>query len=397
MTLDSGASRLLLLTIEKKVNVLNTNTYKSEVLAFRVTKDRADLVERFRNAKSKELGRDISLSEAVQLALEDRHEAVHDATTLSELRQNPTTGLWHIRHKIRLGEKLSSAEWIFLIDYVRLGIDADRQSPPTSNLVIPSTESVQLAIAALRSLYKSKSDPSAELQFQLYSLLGGKVEYDDPLPVGSKKEVILTLIEKAIEPFRDPHGEIHFPLIGAALLLLTEDMRSSSEDIHPFLAPFCPALWKLAARGHFIRHGEPIRTSQSAKPALANDLYFSSEQHVGLHALLAKYELALEVELGTDEVPVSVSMRIDKYPLIVALRRAVEGFDGKTQWLSRYFHVRQNTEGDRVELLDIEARTCLCFSREQWADLREFMNQVWANDLVKHRASELEQQYGEQG
>ena len=65
-------------------------TPRSEVVSLRMSEDRLELLERYRRAFADELGREVSLSEAAFLALEDRAAEIDRAVTRAELLKTPT-------------------------------------------------------------------------------------------------------------------------------------------------------------------------------------------------------------------------------------------------------------------------------------------------------------------
>ena len=72
---------------------------RSEVISLRVSAARLELLERYRRVLAGELGRDVSLSEAAFLALEDREPDMERAATRAELLKTPTESLYRIRRQ----------------------------------------------------------------------------------------------------------------------------------------------------------------------------------------------------------------------------------------------------------------------------------------------------------
>lgn len=373
------------------------NKKKTDVMSLRLTEARTQLIERYRAAKVAELGRPLSLSEALLLALEDRAESIQETIELLELRQNPTLALWGIRQKEHLGNKLSRPEWLFLLEHVRIGLDEDMLLPPNSNIVFPTPESARCAIKVLQSLYSAASDIEPDIQSDLYHLLGGRFEYEKPLSTADKSAIIPSLIDRAVEPFIAPDMGKNFPRIGAALLLVARNMQSTDNELHTLLSPHFPTLWKIAARGHFIRYQKPIRIHTFTSPAFEGKLAFPTRlygEDVEINVMPQQYELVFRIDLGN---PATSILEVMEYPQVIALRRAIIEFDGQNHWMSRYCHVTPNKEHNFVTIWLFKGNMRLRLTQGQWKSLRQLTHAAWSNPIVQAWTAELERQYGEQG
>src|SRR5580658_2896648 len=115
-------------------------TPRSEVVSLRLSEARLELLERYRRAFADELGRDVSLSEAAFLALEDRAAGMERTAARAELLRTPTASLSAIRRQWGARVGLSVPQRDVLPEYVRIGADEDRPDPPLQPS-IPSRES----------------------------------------------------------------------------------------------------------------------------------------------------------------------------------------------------------------------------------------------------------------
>src|SRR6202521_2569086 len=115
-------------------------TPRSEVVSLRLSEARLELLERYRRACADELGREVSLSEAAFLALEDRAAGMDRTAARVELLKTPTDSLARIRKRWESQHALSAVEWDVLAEYVRIGADEERQQSPIA-AVVPSRES----------------------------------------------------------------------------------------------------------------------------------------------------------------------------------------------------------------------------------------------------------------
>src|SRR5712692_10664650 len=105
-------------------------TSRSEVVSLRLSEERLELLERYRRAFAAELGREVSLSEAAFMALEDRAAGMDRTAARVELLKTPTASLAQIRKRWESQHALSAVEWHVLAEYVRIGAEEERQQPP---------------------------------------------------------------------------------------------------------------------------------------------------------------------------------------------------------------------------------------------------------------------------
>src|ERR1700730_9781014 len=130
-------------------------TPRSEVVSLRLSEARVALLERCRRAFADELGRDVSLSEAAFLALEDRAAEMERTAARAELLRTPTASLAAIPRQWEGRHGLAAAPWDVRAEYVRIGADEDRRDPPLQPS-IPSRESDVALLDAFRSVYEHR-------------------------------------------------------------------------------------------------------------------------------------------------------------------------------------------------------------------------------------------------
>src|ERR1700674_2790245 len=132
-------------------------TPRSEVVSLRLSEARLELLERYRRACADELGREVSLSEAAFLALEDRAVGMDRTAARVELLRTPTESLARIRKRWDSQHALSAVEWDVLAQYVRIGADEERRRSPTGT--VPSRESYLALLDAFEAIYVNRVEP----------------------------------------------------------------------------------------------------------------------------------------------------------------------------------------------------------------------------------------------
>src|SRR6516165_8729880 len=120
---------------------------RNEVISLRLNQERVELLERYRRAFADELSRDVSLSEAAFLALEDRAPDMDRTAARVELLKTPSESLARIRRRWESQHALSAVEWDVLATYVRIGADEERHHAPFA--AVPSRESYVAVLDAV--------------------------------------------------------------------------------------------------------------------------------------------------------------------------------------------------------------------------------------------------------
>ena len=230
-------------------------TPRSEVVSLRLSEDRLELLERYRRAFADELGREVSLSEAAFLALEDRAVGMDRTAARAELLKTPTESLAQIRKRWESQHALSAVEWDVLAEYVRIGADEERQRSPTA--VVPSRESYLALLDAFEAVYSHRVEPASRRTWVYFGNLDGFLTADtlSPTDAEQRDQTVLTQIARR-RTLLQPTDRLGTSRQYRPLLLGRGAWRkaSTSTTLDQLLAPHWPVLWRLAARGHWIRH-----------------------------------------------------------------------------------------------------------------------------------------------
>ena len=236
---------------------------RHEVISLRLSESRVELLERCRHAFADELGRDVSLSEAAFLALEDRATEMERTAARAELLRTPTASLAAIRRQWEARHGLSAPQWDVLADYVRIGADEERRDPPLQPS-IPSRESDVALLDAFRSIYEHRTNPLSQHTWTYVGNLGGSVPTVDGLasqPTDQQTQVVIQQVAdrraRALADAWERSGNI-----GHCVWVAVREEGVDGATLDRVLAPYWPVLWRLAARGHWIRHHHrPVRVT----------------------------------------------------------------------------------------------------------------------------------------
>jgi hypothetical protein len=368
---------------------------RHEVISLRLSEARVELLERCRRAFADELGRDVSLSEAAFLALEDRGTEMERMAARSELLRTPTTSLAAIRRQWEARHGLSAPQWDLVVEYVRIGADEDRRDPPLQPS-IPSRESDLALLDAFRSVYEHRADPLSRHTWTYVGNLGGSAPPVDALASQSPDQQAQVVIEHVADRrARILADEWERPgNIGHCVWVAVREEGVDSAMLDQVLAPYWPVLWRLAARGHWIRHDHrPVRVTGGGHrgavliappPISAGDFTIAfTRWSVG--------DLLLTIASRSRRM----ALEITRYPELAELR-ALSASPDDRPWIGRYYTVEDAPAGAQ-RLTVRRRRLSLEFSRAEWTTVTGLLRRAWQIPAVQYPLAALEQEYGEHG
>ena len=249
--------------------MMRKKTPRSEVVSLRLNQERLELLERYRRAFADALGREVSLSEAAFLGLEDRAIRMDRTAARAELLKTPTESLARIRKRWESQHALSAVEWDVLAQYVRAGADEERRRSPTGT--VPSRESYLALLDAFEAIYVNRVEPVSRYAWAYFGNLDGPLT-EDTLSVTDMKQrdqTVLTQIARR-RALLQPSDDWERPgNIGHCFWVAVQEEGIDSAALDQLLAPYWPVLWRLAARGHWIRHDRrPVRLADQSDEGL---------------------------------------------------------------------------------------------------------------------------------
>jgi hypothetical protein len=373
-------------------------TPRSEVVSLRLSQERLELLERYRRAFADELGREVSLSEAAFLALEDRAVGMDRTAARVALLKTPTDSLAQIRKRWESQHALSAVEWDVLAQYVHVGADEERHRSPMG--VVPSRESYLTLLDAFEAVYVHRLEPVSRHTWAYFGNLEGWLTADvlSDTDTEQRHRTVLTQIARRrvlLQPtdhWQRPGNVGHCFWVA----VLHEGVDSTTLD--QLLAPYWPVLWRLAVRGHWIRHDRrpvrPVAPSDeggrppvSLPPAMTGDDVAISFLHGG------GAEFFTVIEFG----PRRFSLTISQYPELVEFHAMLES-ESDVGWMGRYYAMAVDDDGSGAHRVSPSRRQMYFdLSATEWAALRDLFRRAWQSPELQRGLEELELEYGEQG
>ncbi len=209
-----------------------TPILQQPVISIRISdelRQRLDTLKEIMAAKS---GEQVSTSEAAKQLLESsKEERLEFVNLLSE----PTDSLVKIRGKVDAKLPLSQAEWTLIAYYCQQGAELLANTGQTDI----SFESLAGLLTNLPAERQTATKPSEDIA-------------DDD---------VRRAVNRTLHTLKNANSETPRPIHTARLLYMILDNEKflNIEKLNEGLRPYWPILWRVCARGHYLRHEEPLR------------------------------------------------------------------------------------------------------------------------------------------
>ena len=371
------------------------------VISLRLNDERRALLARYRHVLADQRGRPVSLAEAAFLVLEERAVGVDRVAVRHELLQTPTASLDRIRKRWASHQTLSAAEWDVLAEYVQIATDADRQDPPLLRPVVPSRESYLALLDAFDAVYQHRHEPVSPHVWDYFGNLDGYATSERLCDhdADQRHQAVLSQIGLRRDRLRPAEAWERPGNIGHCLRTAIRDEGVDSERLDHLLAPYWVTLWRLAARGHWLRHRQPVRPTGATEegvwrrisvpsPITAGDLTVS-------FAPSGDTEFTTQIDFGSAR---RFSYQIGQYPELTEWRAMLDAASDQS-WNGRYcVSAVSNDHAQRTRTLWLTQReVSINFSDREWTALRDLIRQVCEHPDLQRRMQELQQEYGDHG
>jgi len=368
---------------------------QQQVISIRVSEDLRLRLEILRQLVSHHSGQTITTSEAARQLLES---AQGKRLELANLLTAPTENLRICQFKADAGELLNSAEWTLIACYCWMGAEtyADTARTKISNESIIGILRAFLAVYDLRKEKQTREDA-----YYLSNLPARDREEAGNIHEAGKDEV-RRAVKETIRSLEHPRSGQPRPTQAVKNLyhLLDELEFPHVPKLNRALSPYWPILWRVAARGHYFRHGRPLlfgRITDARVPPPPLPGFQEGECAVSLDRM-AHDTFSLCLHLPGRLAPL---VPIGEYPAIAEFRTLLEEFSPDhedSSWRGHYFSAftAKAESGDLTVCLRSEA-TGITFtlSQDDWAAIRSMVRRAWQQSEVRRMWAQWAHDYGE--
>jgi hypothetical protein len=333
----------------------------------------------------------VSISDVTRILLESAKEDRLDfRLEVAELQQSPTSALGQIRRKWEQQQLLSRAEWVFLAQYVQVACE---ELSGTTRL--PSPDSFIALLEALLAVRSLRTDRGGGLDRFYLGNLGVPIAM-----VFSERQFDPDLLPHAVAGLTQDliRGATSSEVVFAGRNLcvaLRDEALSDIVVLNRSLAPLLGTLFRLAARGHWIREKRPL----PLPPVLPAKSQLFEPSSAGPFGVTASVSNQGELELHLTMHNRGVRYLLKPYPEIREFEAMLRQLGPGQTWDGVHF----SASGDTAEA---EGQPRYCFRRRtdhviftfsdgDWCCLRELFLAVLERQELRSMLDHLSLKYGE--
>ena len=371
---------------------------QTQTLSLRISETLRKRLEDIRKLTALRKGESVSTSEIAKQLLEsargDRFETV-------ELLSKPMEAMLEIRRKGEAGQMLSRAQWTVLAYYVQQGSEAFSKNPL-------SRESYIGILKAFDAAHELRAKPSPNDEDYLGNLptdCQPELKRSDPVT----PEMVRKTVAETVRQLSNPATRWTPDLAARNLYVLLDDEKlPGAAALNEALSVYWPVLWRVAARGHYFVHRQPVRDSarrymvhRAAIPSLEE--YFGPKKTED-----AKYRLSFARGTGHDfdvllsfPGPRGPLYPLAPYPMIAEFRAMLAALTPKARppqhWDGEHFYGYVTERGNEPEFWFRAHANAITFgfSVEEWKAVRELFRRAWETPEVRIAWDALTLEYGE--
>jgi hypothetical protein len=365
---------------------------QQQTLSIRVSEALRDFLERSKQVIAVGRGESVSTSDVAKILLESaKDDRLDFRLEAAELQRSPSESLWGIRRKWEQKLDLTRAEWIFLAQYVQAACEELSRNPET-----PSADSFAVLLEALCAVRKLRTERGVGLDRyyleNLGSLEGESFLNDRQLD----PDIVPRVIDKWIQQLRSSPKSARPAFAGRAFYVAIRDEKFSDlVAVNKALFCYLDTLYRLAARGHWIKEHRPLRSA--TKPAILSDIV----------APVSSGNLRISIAI-TSEGDLSILLRIvdrdlmyplTPYPEIREFMTMLDRFKQNQVWHGTTFYAfaAQEKESDpaRIYFRRSSDGVTLGFSLEEWHAMKNLFAKLFRIPSIQRLSAELSLVYGE--
>jgi hypothetical protein len=346
---------------------------QQQTLSVRISDAMRRRLESARHLIAKKTGEPLSISEVANRFLETAQDDNFEA---SELFSRPTETLINIRRKLERGQSVSRAQWQVFGYYLQDGCES-----PTEEPQLPSAESYAVLLEAFLAALALRTGKNPELDYEyLWNLVSEPLRPETDVTV----EAIIKAARQHIRRLRDPSSAARkwAPVfIGRNLRFLFSDERLRRiEALNETLRPHLTVLFRIAARGHYLREGRPgARAACRAATTLASARPRRRRWWLATAASRSRSRTTMSLAMLLDLEPQRVLYPLEPYPVIrefAAMLKALK--PGEQGWMGREFFGYTGQGRTAFNFRRRRNGIVIAFSAEEWRALGELMDRALA-------------------
>jgi hypothetical protein len=362
---------------------------QQQTLSIRVSDALREFLERSKHVISSGRGESVSTSDVAKILLESAKDDRLDVRLqVADLGRKPTESLVEIRKKWEAGQPRSRAEWIFLAQYIEAACDTLTEDP-----MAPGPEPFVALLQALLAVRGLRTHKGAGLDlYYLGNLVYPCTWNERNIDTG----VVPDVLGKLIQEIRTSGNWKKASPVGRNFYVAIRDEELQGDaGLNAVLDPFMATLFRLAARGHWIKEKKPILLPRD--PALHQSRLVDKTK---------QGDLWIGVQEGPSDVSLAIGMDardliffVSDYPQIREFDAMLKSVTFGKSWKGRSFEAfASQASKESAAFYQLRRHTdavVLSFSEKQWAELRTIYATVMSNPRMQEVFNDLGWIYGE--
>lgn len=365
---------------------------QQQTLSIRISETLREFLERSKQVLSSGgRGESVSTSDVAKMLLESaKDDRLDFRLEVADLQRDPTASLVAIRRKWQGEQPLTRSEWVFLSQYIQVATQDLKQ-----NAVPPPAQSFMAIFEAFLAVRSLRTDRGGGLDRYYLENLG--------VPEGGglnerqlDPELVPHTVAEITEKLRqNPEGKK--PLMAGRCLYvaLRDEAVCDLAALNRALEPHLPALFRLAARGHWTREHCPVRSSRD-RSVVVGSVPPMEQQGLRLSGSISGEG---EVSLLLSLEPRNVAYPLGSFPEIREFAAMLERMKAGETWSGVHFHGYTVVGADKNPTQFVFYRhrdgVALGFFIDEWQNLKRLLAAALTSPKLRPFWEELELVYGE--
>ena len=361
---------------------------QQQTLSIRISDSLREFLERSKDVLSLGRGESVSTSDVAKILLESAKDDRLDVRLeVAELNQSPTESLVAIRRKWEAGQPRSRAEWILMAQYIQVACEELTGDPlaPGAEFYIAMLHAL-LAVRGLRTGRGTGLD-----RYYLGNLVDGGAWNDRKLD----QDLAPDLIRKLMEEVRVSGSGKKAAAVGRCLYVAVRDEEFQEiVALNSVLARHMNTLFRMAARGHWIKEKRPLRLVRDGS-LLLGSVPTVKQEDLSLSVTAASTDISFSVGIDSGDLIYIVS----GYAQIREFHAMLKALAPNQVWTGVSFHGLSNAaSGQKAASYQFRRHqdgVMLGFNDENWQKLRTLVFTAMAQPELQTIFAELSLIYGE--
>jgi hypothetical protein len=361
---------------------------QQQTLSIRISESLREFLERSKKVIAVGRAESVSTSDVAKILLESaKDDGLDYRLEVAELGQMPTEALVAIRKKWDVGQPRSRAEWIFMAQYIQVACEELTGDP-----LVPTAETYAVLLEALLAIRGLRTDRGAGLdRYYLGNLVDGGAWNDRKLDTDVLPEVIRRLIE---EIRADGNGKKAVGVGRCFYVAVRDEEFQEVVALNNLLAPHMQTLFRMAARGHWIKEKRPVRSPRDGSLVL------------GSVPRIKQGDLWLSFQPGSTDISFALGIdaadliyTVSGYAQIREFNAMLNQLEPGAIWSGTNFHASAHKATPKgpasYQFRRNQDGVMLGFHEENWGRLKNLLATAMAEPNLQAIFAELSLIYGE--